>query len=502
MSRIPVLLIILAGFCLRIMNVFDAAPLSRDDYTIFEAKTFMTGAMYPGSLKPLWQVMIALGYDVMGWRFFVAPLLSVFLGTLAIALSYTISHRMFKGMSGVYAASFCASLLSFIHFSRSSQSQMAAMCFMLAAIIMYQPGFKLFRRKLVFLFLSGTLAGATLFVYPGHASVLILLVLWALVDSYSLWRSADQNRKAQALMAFSALCGGILIALMVPEGIVRAARHSGIPAASWLGGAYLDIFQNQHGALTHASDFLHYLKAFTNYEGLVTTVALSTGVIMAAVHLFRKRSMSMFRGLSILLLPLAVAEVSLVTRGKGMEKYIATFLPGVPIVLGYFVSAVSGAAEESVQLLRRNKVMVNIILLILVVGSGYWRARPRIGWTTGNDAAYRIIVDFDPELIYYSGDVWEFYFGGRDHAISLDKDTLRLSPSSSRRDLLVATHLGSCNESLSAVGGMAELVLMEPYLMATVPAFDHSRSRDINPIRDLGHPTNRADLCHSIYTSQ
>ena len=115
-ERTIVIGIILAGFYFRLANIFDQAPLSIDDnYYVTWPKEMLAGSGFPGIMKPLWVTMVAMGNLVMGYRLYVAALLSVFCGTLTVAVMYRLGSRLFGRSTGIYAAVLSASLLTYIH---------------------------------------------------------------------------------------------------------------------------------------------------------------------------------------------------------------------------------------------------------------------------------------------------------------------------------------------------------------------------------------------------
>ena len=102
-------LVILIGFYLRVSNVFDQVPWNGEDFMagrILESKDMVVNSAFPGVSKPLWQLIVAFGYKVMGFRLFVGSLWSVYFGTTIIALIYKLGRRLFNSDAG---------LLSLIH---------------------------------------------------------------------------------------------------------------------------------------------------------------------------------------------------------------------------------------------------------------------------------------------------------------------------------------------------------------------------------------------------
>jgi 4-amino-4-deoxy-L-arabinose transferase-like glycosyltransferase len=133
-------LVILFGFYLRVSNVFDQVPWDGEDFMagrILESKDMVINSSFPGVSKPLWQLMIAFGYRVMGFRLFVGSLWSAYFGTTIIALIYKLCQRLFNNDIGFYAALFTASMLTFIHVSRLPRAPMASLFFMLFAANLY-----------------------------------------------------------------------------------------------------------------------------------------------------------------------------------------------------------------------------------------------------------------------------------------------------------------------------------------------------------------------------
>ena len=94
-----IVLVILCGFYLRVSNVFDQVPWDGEDFMagrILESKDIVINNSFPGVSKPLWQLMVAFGYRVMGFRLFVGSLWAVYFGTAIIALIYKLCQRLFN----------------------------------------------------------------------------------------------------------------------------------------------------------------------------------------------------------------------------------------------------------------------------------------------------------------------------------------------------------------------------------------------------------------------
>ena len=160
-----IVLVILCGFYLRVSNVFDQVPWDGEDFMagrILESKDIVINNSFPGVSKPLWQLMVAFGYRVMGFRLFVGSLWAVYFGTAIIALIYKLCQRLFNSDVGFYAALFTASMLTFIHVSRLPRAPMASLFFMLFAANLYLQYAKKRRihvREIVFV---GVVAGFTI----------------------------------------------------------------------------------------------------------------------------------------------------------------------------------------------------------------------------------------------------------------------------------------------------------------------------------------------------
>ena len=208
--------------------------------------------------------------------------------------------------------------------------------------------------------------------------------------------------------------------------------------------------------------------------------------------------MSILRVLSMLLLPLILLEVSLLAKGRGMGKYFAAFLPAVPLLLGCVIAWVENAILTLQPKWQVNRsVMIGVTFSMLIAGVGYQHAKSRIEWSTGNNAAYVVVQELDPERIYYSGIIWEFYYGGSDDAFPFSPEMHEAISAATGRDVLVMTHNGECSSEIPSIGGIESGPLWSRLrLIESVPAFDYNGAHEI----DWTRPNLSVGLCHHVYT--
>ncbi len=512
-GRIVVIGIVLVGFYLRVVNVFDQTPVNIDDmyYTSWPRDMVSAHNFFPMQHKPLWQLMVAVGYVFLGNHLFVAPLLSVFFGTLTIATLYRLGCRLFGETNALYAAALSASLLTYIHLSRWSQAQMTAMFFLLAATALYEEGLLDRRHRLIYLLLAGLFAGTTLVVYPLYVAICILLVFWEVLVIAAKWRQSGGIR-LYMFTRLSILTGGMAMVLILPEIVTRWARAAGVARDSWIGGIYLDLWMGSAGApfegweqrlLAGGPDFLRYWRILEAYEGSIVPFALVLSTGFMAIRAWRCRKGSLWRALGLLLLPIALLHGALIFQGPGIGgKYIAILLPGIPLVLAYLIGNVSGAIVFSLGNSTHTPLVFSLLLCTIVSGWGYWHAKSRIEWSTGHNAAYVAVQDFGPERIYYSTDnfgIWRFYFGGLSNAFPFSEDELEILSGGSDRDVLVVSNSGVCSKgSQPPMDVLAGLQTSRLRPIATFPAFDYTRSHDI----DWAIPSLSGGFCHYVYTFQ
>jgi len=500
------IVIVLVAFYFRFKNVFDQSPVSIDsNYYVIWAKDLLTGSGFPGIMKPLWVIMVAMGYVAMGYRLWVASLLSAFCGTLIVAVMYRLGRRYFGRSAGLYAGMLSASLLTYIHLSRWSQGHMTSMLLCLSAALLYEEALRRPRRMTMYLLLSGIMVGASLYVHAVFMSMVLLLILWAIWDSIADrgGHRVFKERLAQPLT----LAAGITLSMIVPETIIRIARLRGEAAPSWLGGLYETIFHFQSTAdAGNTYDFgalFSYWNIFSTYEGKIISSALVIGTGMLAWQVRRSRSVSLLRGLSIFVFTFGFVELSTVFKGVQMAKFMTGMLPGVPLVLGYFLARLEHIISSLTPSMWRavNPATICAALCAVVAMWGHWHAKSRIEWNTGHNDAYILVQQLDPERIFYSGSIWDFHFSGKANAFSIESDGIDVLSGASGRDILVATRLGACEAKSLATDKPAGFQLNQMHLIASVPSFDYTIGHDISPtLEALNLDGLGGRLCHVIYS--
>ena len=498
--------IVLVAFYFRFKNVFDQSPVSIDsNYYVIWAKDLLTGSGFPGIMKPLWVIMVAMGYAAMGYRLWVASLLSAFCGTLIVAVMYRLGRRYLGSSAGLYAGMLSASLLTYIHLSRWSQGHMTSMLLCLLAALLYEEALRCPGRVTVYLLLSGIMVGASLYVHAIFMSMVFLIILWAIWDSVAdrSGRRVLKERLAQPLT----VAAGVTFSIIVPETIIRIARLTGVAAPSWIGGLYETIFHFQSTAdAGNTYDFgalFSYWKIFSTYEGKIISTALVIGTGMLAWHVRRSRSASLLRGLSIFVFTFGFVELSTVFKGVQMAKFVTGMLPGIPLVLGYFLVRLEHIISSFTPSMWRavNPLTICAALCAVVAIWGHWHAKSRIEWNTGHNDAYTLVQQLGPERIFYSGGIWEFHFSDKSNAFSIASDGVDSLSGASGRDILVATHPGACEAKSLGIDTLAGFPLNQMHLVAAVPSFDYTIGHDINPTLDgLNLDGLGGRLCHVIYS--
>ena len=494
--------IILAGFYFRLANIFDQAPLSIDDnYYVTWPKEMLAGSGFPGIMKPLWVTMIAIGYLVMSYRLYVAALLSVFCGTLTVAVMYRLGSRLFGRSTGIYAGVLSASLLTYIHLSRWSQGHMTSMLLCITAALMFEEGMRCPRRRSIYLGFSGVLVGASLYVHAIFMIMVPLLVLWAIGDGVANLRRHGDFKEAITGPLF--LTTGIGLSIIAPEMIVSVARISGVNAASWIGGLYETIFGFPSTLATGSSfdlqALLAYVHVFSENEGKIMTFAVVLGTGMLAWQAWKSRSGSVLRGLSIFIFTFGFSELSTVFKGVQMAKFVTSFLPGIPLVLGYLLATLAriiSVIQPTNWHVGRSAMVRVVVVCGLVAGWGYWHSKARIEWTTGHNDAYVLVQRLRPERIFYSGSIWDFYFGGMANALPFDSGGFERPSKLSGQDVVVVTRPGACEDNQQASDELAGLQSSGLHLIGSLSAFDHTLRHDIEPtLAELGKST-----CHEVYS--
>ncbi len=499
-DRIFAMGIVMVGFYFRFANIFDQAPVSIDDhYYIIWPKEMLTGSGFPGIMKPLWVTMIAMGNLVMGYRTYVASLLSAFSGTLTVAVTYRLTSRFLGRSAGLYAGVLSASLLPDIHLSRWSQGHMTSMLLTLSAALLYEEGARSPSRRAICLGLSGMLAGASLYVHAIFMSMVSLLLLWAI--GHAVANLMEHRDFKEAMVGPICLITGMALSIITPEVVVRVVRIGGVPADSWWGGLYETIFRfpslRATGSSFDPQALLAYLHVFSDNEGNIMAFAVAIGTGVLALQVWRSRSGSVLRGLSILVITFGFVELSTVFKGVQMAKFVAGFLPGIPLVLGYLlirVERVIFSLQPTRWPVGRSAMIRVAVICALVAGWGYWHAESRIKWTTGHNDAYVLVQRLRPERIFYSGAIWDLHFGGMVNAFPIVSDGFEIQESASGRDILVVE--GTCEDNQPSTDKIAVFLSRRLRLFAEVPAFDYTGDHDIDPTRaELG-----AGVCHRIYS--
>jgi len=413
---------------------------------ILESKDMVVNSAFPGVSKPLWQLIVAFGYKVMGFRLFVGSLWSVYFGTTIIALIYKLGRRLFNSDAGLYAALFTASMLTFVHVSRLPRAPMASLFFMLFAANLYLQYAKKRRihvREIVFV---GVVAGFTITLHSMYfIPCFFILVLWELVREVRL--SSDMRTIIIRVVKFSSvLAVSMLIPVSVAEMAIRISRMYGITAASWIGGAYLQMFDS-FPPPKNIRDYFAYLERFVSTDGVLIALLFSISFIVSLVKLKRTVSINIFRAITLFLVPLALLILSIPTKGLALKKYYIIFMAGVPVLIGYYVGIVFSRLRFNSTFGLLNPILRGIFVLS-VLGMGYTRARPRIEWTTGIDQAYNIASNTESEQIYYAMELGEFYFSTQSNAHVLTTDISKtLIPSG--KNIIISTITGSCDCSAS-----------------------------------------------------
>jgi len=501
-ERIFAMGIVMVGFYFRSANIFDQAPVSTDDYYyVTWPKEMLAGSGFPGIMKPLWVTMVAMGNLVMGYRLYVAALLSAFCGTLIVAVMYRLGSRLFGRSTGLYAGVLSASLLTYIHLSRWSQGHMTSMLLILSAALLYEEGARSPSRRAIYLGLSGMLVGASLYVHAIFMSMVPLLLLWAIGDGVANLRRHGSFKEAIAGPLF--LTTGIGLSIIAPEMIVRLARISGVNAASWMGGLYETIFRFPSNLATGNSfdlqALLAYVHVFSENEGIIMTFAVALGTGMLAWQAWKSRSGSVLRGISILIFTFFWLEISTVVSGVQMDKFVTGLLPGVPLVLGYLLARVArtiSVIQPTNWHVGRSAMVQVVVVCGLVAGWGYWHSKARIEWTTGHNDAYVLVQRLRPERIFYSGSIWDFHFGGMANALAFDSGGFEKPSKLSGQDVVIVTRPGGCEDNQKASYDLVGFQSSGLHLIASLPAFDHTLRHDISPtLAELGK-----SICHAVYS--
>jgi hypothetical protein len=427
-----------------VSNVFDQVPWDGEDFMagrILESKDIVINSSFPGVSKPLWQLMVAFGYRVMGFRLFVGSLLSVYFGTAIIALIYKLCQRLFNSDVGFYAALFTASMLTFVHVSRLPRAPMASLFFMLFAANLYLKFAKKGWIRVREMVLVGLAAGFTIALHSIYfIPSYLILGLWELLREIRL--SSDiQTKMIRVFRGVSVLTVAMLIPISVAEVVVRVSRVYGITAASWIGGAYLQMFDS-FPPPKDIRDYFAYIETFVFTDGLLVAVLFSISFVVSLFQLKRTSSPSIFRALTLFLVPLTLLELSIPTKGLALTKYYIIFMAGVPVLIGYYVGIVFSRLRFNSTFSLLNPILRGIFVFA-VLGMGYTRARPRIEWTTGIDQAYNIASNTESEQIYYAMELGEFYFSTQSNAHVLTTDISKtLIPSG--KNIIISTITGSC----------------------------------------------------------
>jgi hypothetical protein len=102
-------------------------------------------------------------------------------------------------------------------------------------------------------------------------------VLWELLREIRL--SSDiQTKMIRVFRGVSVLTMAMLIPISVAEMVVRVSRVYGITAASWMGGAYLQMF-DPFPPSKDISDYFAYIEMFVLTDGLLVAVLFSISFI-------------------------------------------------------------------------------------------------------------------------------------------------------------------------------------------------------------------------------
>ena len=444
-----IVLVILCGFYLRVSNVFDQVPWDGEDFMagrILESKDIVINNSFPGVSKPLWQLMVAFGYRVMGFRLFVGSLWAVYFGTAIIALIYKLCQRLFNSDVGFYAALFTASMLTFIHVSRLPRAPMASLFFMLFAVNLYLKFAKKGWIRVREMFLVGVAAGFTITLHSMYfIPSYLILGLWELLREIRL--SSDIPTKIiRVFRGVSVLTVAMFIPVSVAEIVVRVSRMYGITAASWMGGAFLQMFDPFPPA-KYISDYFSYIETFVFTDGLLVAVLFLISFIVSLLQLKRTSSSSIFRALTLFLVPLVLLELSIPTKGLALKKYYIIFMAGVPVLIGYSIGMIVSRLRFSTTHMFTGTALRSV-LVVVVLGWGYLRAQPRIEWTSGIDQTYNIATKLDYEYIYYAMELGDFYFSTENNAHLFTSEVSKtLLPTG--KNIIISTVTGSCDCSMS-----------------------------------------------------
>ena len=446
------LVIIVVGFYLRISNVFDQVPWNGEDFMagrILESKQIVTDGVFPGVSKPLWQLMVAMGYQIMGFRLFVGSLLSVMFGTLIIALVYKYCRMLVNNTAGVTAALFTSCMLTFIHFSRLPQATVTSLSFMLLGMSLYGSHNKIVGlRRLI---LVGCVLGFTVVLHSIYfIPSLIILISWEFIHEYCqlLPRQVNIGSSQFRIHILRFIKRGCLILLsmllpiVIAEIIIRVSRLYGIEAASWIGGAYLQMF-GWLPSSNSMSDYLSYINMFIETDGIVVFMVFVISISILIYIFIITKLVIIFRAISIFIIPFVLLQISIITKGLALEKYYVIFMIGVPIIIGCCMGLLYDRFK-SVQKFNMHYVWIQFVLVILVLASGYVRAQPRMRWTSGIDRAFIETQLLDADHIYYAMELGDFYFSTQNNASKLTRE-LSKSMSPNGNDLIVLTVEGECS---------------------------------------------------------
>ena len=494
MIDLTILFIILIGFYLRVSNVFDQVPWDGEDFMagrILESKTIVTDGAFPGVSKPLWQLFVALGYQIMGFRLFVGSLLSVMFGTAIIALVYKCCTILVNKNSGVVGAVLVSSMLTFIHFSRLPQAPMASLFCMLLGICLYLYIDRNRNVDLKWMILVGFVMGFTIVLHSIYfIPAFLTVIVWELINEYSYARKL-QVRILRFIGRSFVLLASMLLPILIAEIIVRVCRSYGLSASSWLGGAYLQMF-DPFPDPSSFSDFFSYIVVFVQTDGMFIAILFVLSLIFAIQQFVVTKSMIWLKIVAFFVIPFMLLELSIFTKGLALKKYYVIFMIGVPIMIGCCISIVF----DRVRLFRRLNLSFQLaqwFLIVILLGSNYLRARPRIQWTSGVDTTFVAIQALEAENLYYATDLGDFYFDHQSNAYKLTEE-LSQSILPSNNNLVAITVEGSCDCFKNDDVCQSELI--------TLQHFDEEMLKMLHAVQGYGPDlfgSLKPNWCHVLF---
>jgi 4-amino-4-deoxy-L-arabinose transferase-like glycosyltransferase len=175
-------LITCLGFFIRLYVVFNAVTVSTDSVLYLELAREFSKGNYHGGLNiirpPLYPMTVSLAYFIFGNLELAGRVVSLFFGTLVIAVGFYLGRQIYNERAGLLTAFFIAIHPYMVRYSGSVLTE-GLYHFLVAAVTLL--GLKaISSRNIGFMFLTGLLSVLAYLTKPGAIGFPMVISLWVL----------------------------------------------------------------------------------------------------------------------------------------------------------------------------------------------------------------------------------------------------------------------------------------------------------------------------------